>query len=123
MESPATLRHFPVWFTSSRKLILLQRAWRCPETGEKTTIFLGYTSNLISSGLRGVFRYLVEHKHVSAVVTSAGGIEEDLIKCIGDTYMGAFNTSGASLRAQGLNRIGNLLVPNKNYCAFEDWVI
>ncbi len=22
-----------------------------------------------------------------------------------------------------LNRIGNLLVPNSNYCAFEDWVL
>ncbi|TVY85469.1 Deoxyhypusine synthase [Lachnellula suecica] len=105
------------------RIINEMRAWRCPETGQKTTIFLGYTSNLISSGLRGVFRYLVQHKHVSAVVTSAGGIEEDLIKCIGDTYMGNFNMPGASLRAQGLNRIGNLLVPNKNYCAFEDWVV
>jgi deoxyhypusine synthase len=65
----------------------------------------------------------VEHKHVSAIVTTAGGIEEDLIKCMGDTYMGAFNASGASLRSQGLNRIGNLLVPNKNYCAFEDWIV
>ncbi|OAX76864.1 deoxyhypusine synthase, partial [Emergomyces africanus] len=87
------------------RIINEMRTWRCPETGEKTTIFLGYTSNLISSGLRGVFRYLVEHKHVSAVVTTAGGVEEDLIKCIGDTYMGAFNTSGALLREQGLNRI------------------
>jgi deoxyhypusine synthase len=110
-------------FAPSRKLTLLQRAWRCPETGEKTTIFLGYTSNLISSGLRGIFRYLVEHKHVSAVVTTAGGIEEDLIKCIGDTYIGSFNATGASLREQGVNRIGNLLVPNNNYCAFEDWVV
>jgi len=66
---------------------------------------------------------LVEHKHVSAIVTTAGGIEEDLIKCMGDTYMGAFNAPGASLRSQGLNRIGNLLVPNKNYCAFEDWIV
>ena len=30
---------------------------------------------------------------------------------------------GAALREQGMNRIGNLIVPNNNYCAFEDWVI
>jgi deoxyhypusine synthase len=24
---------------------------------------------------------------------------------------------------KGLNRIGNLLVPNANYCQFEDWVM
>jgi deoxyhypusine synthase len=101
-----------------------QRAWRDPEDPSvKTTIFLGYTSNLISSGLRGTLRYLAQHKHISAIVTTAGGIEEDLIKCLGDTYMGAFSTPGAGLRSKGLNRIGNLIVPNDNYCKFEDWVM
>jgi deoxyhypusine synthase len=104
-------------------LTRVQRAWRDPESGDKTTIFLGYTSNMISSGLRGIFRYLVQHSHVSAIVTTAGGIEEDFIKCLGDTYMSSFSEVGAELRAKGLNRIGNLVVPNSNYCAFEDWVV
>ncbi|CAD6885058.1 unnamed protein product [Tilletia laevis] len=89
----------------------------------KATVFLGYTSNLISSGLREVILFLVKHKYVSALVTTAGGIEEDLIKCLGPTYVGDFHLPGASLREQGLNRIGNLIVPNDNYCKFEDWVI
>ncbi|KAA8913837.1 hypothetical protein TRICI_003095 [Trichomonascus ciferrii] len=88
-----------------------------------TTIFLGYTSNLISSGLRSVLKYLVKHKLVSALVTTAGGVEEDLIKCLGETYMGDFTLRGETLREQGLNRIGNLLVPNDNYCKFEEWVV
>jgi deoxyhypusine synthase len=37
--------------------------------------------------------------------------------------MGSFSTSGAELRAKGMNRIGNLIVPNDNYCKFEDWVV
>lgn len=78
---------------------------------------------MISSGLRGVFRYLVQHNHVSAIVTTAGGVEEDFIKCLGDTYMSSFSEVGAELRVKGLNRIGNLVVPNSNYCAFEDWVV
>jgi deoxyhypusine synthase len=78
---------------------------------------------LISSGLRDTLRYLVQHKHVSAIVTTAGGIEEDVIKCLAPTYLGSFSASGAALRAKGVNRIGNLLVPNNNYCAFEDWVV
>jgi len=57
------------------------------------------------------------------VVSSAGGIEEDLIKCLGPTGVGAFNLDGAMLRKRGLNRIGNLIVPNDNYCKFEDWVV
>lgn len=91
--------------------------------GVRTTIFLGYTSNMISSGLRETFRYLVQYKHVSAIVTTAGGIEEDIIKCLAPTYLGSFSSPGADLRAKGMNRIGNLIVPNDNYCAFEDWVM
>ncbi|KAJ7904489.1 Deoxyhypusine synthase [Mycena olivaceomarginata] len=85
-------------------------------------IFLGYTSNLISSGLREVILHLVKHKHVSALVTTAGGIEEDFIKCLGKTYLADFNLDGAGLRKRGMNRIGNLIVPNDNYCKFEDWL-
>lgn len=90
---------------------------------QKSTIFLGYTSNLISSGLRETLRYLVQHKMVNAIVSSAGGIEEDIIKCLAPTYMGEFSLPGKGLRDQGINRIGNLLVPNDNYCRFEEWMI
>ncbi|KAI9209568.1 DHS-like NAD/FAD-binding domain-containing protein [Polychytrium aggregatum] len=89
----------------------------------KCKIFLGYTSNMVSSGLREVFRFLAEHKLVDCIVASAGGIEEDFIKCLAPTYAGSFSLSGAELRKKGLNRIGNLLVPNDNYCLFEDWVM
>lgn len=78
---------------------------------------------MISSGLRDTFRYLVQHGHVSAIVTTAGGVEEDFIKCLAPTFLGSFSTSGAALRAQGMNRIGNLFVPNNNYCSFEDWLV
>ena len=56
-------------------------------------------------------------------MTTAGGVEEDLIKCLAKTYLGSFGMPGAALREQGMNRIGNLIVPNNNYCAFEDWLI
>ncbi|XP_056609126.1 deoxyhypusine synthase [Triplophysa dalaica] len=87
------------------------------------TIFLGYTSNLISSGVRESIRYLLQHKMVDVVVTTAGGIEEDLIKCLAPTFLGEFSLRGKDLRQQGINRIGNLLVPNDNYCKFEDWLM
>ncbi|XP_014348587.1 deoxyhypusine synthase isoform X2 [Latimeria chalumnae] len=96
-----------------------------PCNREKTgcTIFLGYTSNLISSGVRETIRYLVEHNMVDVLVTTAGGIEEDLIKCLAPTFIGNFSLKGKDLRLNGINRIGNLLVPNDNYCKFEDWLM
>lgn len=60
---------------------------------------------------------------VDCVVSTAGGIEEDFIKCLAPTFLGDFALRGAELRAKGINRIGNLLVPNANYCAFEDWLM
>ncbi|KAL8834856.1 MAG: hypothetical protein Q9170_003556 [Blastenia crenularia] len=105
------------------RIVNNMRDWKDPESGARTTIFLGYTSNLVSSGLRETLRYLIEHNHVSAIVTTAGGIEEDLIKCLAPTYLDSFASVGAELRGKGMNRIGNLVVPNSNYCAFEDWVV
>ena len=96
---------------------------KTPEYREKTkcTIFLSYTSNMISSGVRETIKFLVKHKLVDVIVTSAGGIEEDFIKCLAPTYLGDFKLPGKELRKKGINRIGNLLVPNHNYCLFEDW--
>ena len=87
----------------------------------KCKIFFSFTSNMISAGTRSTIRYLMQHKMVDVVVTTAGGIEEDFIKCLAPTYLGKFDLKGTELRKKGFNRIGNLLVPNSNYCAFEDW--
>jgi len=95
-----------------------------PEVRKKvrTKIWLAYTSNLISSGLRETFAFLVKHHMVQVMISTAGGIEEDLIKCLAKTHMGDFAMDGLALRRKGINRIGNLLVPNENYCLFEDWI-
>ncbi|KKP93353.1 MAG: Deoxyhypusine synthase [Parcubacteria group bacterium GW2011_GWA1_36_12] len=85
-------------------------------------IFLGYTSNMVSSGLRDVISYLVQHKKINVLVTTCGGIEEDIIKCLGSFKIGNFDADGASLRERGINRIGNIFVPNSRYVKFEKFV-
>ncbi len=89
---------------------------------DKATIFLGYTSNMVSSGNRDIIRYLVEHKKVQVIVTTAGGVEEDIIKCLGDFIIGDFRASGTVLREKGINRIGNIYAPNSLYVKFEQFV-
>lgn len=139
IESMKTMGFQASSVSQACEIINSMRSWRgqhidsLPEherTGEfddqgyqKSTIFMGYTSNLISSGLRDTLRFLVQHKMVSAIVSSAGGIEEDLIKVLAPTYMGEFSLPGKGLRDQGMNRIGNMLVPNDNYCKFEEWIV
>jgi len=88
---------------------------------DKAFIYLGYTSNMVSSGLRDIFRYLVKNKKVNVVVTTAGGVEEDIIKCLGDFILGDFRAKGSELRKKGINRIGNIYVPNSRYIKFEEF--
>ena len=89
---------------------------------EGAFIFLGYTSNMVSSGLRDVFRYLVQNKKVNTVVTTAGGVEEDIIKCLGKFVLGDFRADGEELRKKGINRIGNIYAANNRYIEFEEFV-
>jgi len=56
----------------------------------RCTIFLGYTSNMVSCGMREIIRYLCQHKMIDCIVTTTGGIEEDIMKCLADTYIGDF---------------------------------
>ena len=90
---------------------------------QKAFIYLGYTSNMVTSGLRDIFRYLAKHKLIDTIVTTAGGIEEDIIKCLGDFKLGDFKLKGAELREKGINRAGNILIPNSRYCKFEDFIM
>ncbi len=90
---------------------------------DKANIYLGYTSNMVSSGVREVIRYLIEHKKVDICVTTGGGIEEDIIKCLGDFILGDFRAKGSELREKSVNRIGNIFVPNSRYVKFEEFVL
>ena len=58
------------------------------------TIFLSCTSNIISSGLREIVKFLDKNRHIQFVVTTAGGIEEDLIKCMSPFHVGTFDIKG-----------------------------
>jgi deoxyhypusine synthase len=86
---------------------------------DKVTIFLGCTSNMVSSGIRESIVHLVKNKLVHAIVTTAGAVEEDVIKTRKSFILGDFRLDGAELRSKGINRIGNILVPNDRYIEFE----
>jgi deoxyhypusine synthase len=86
---------------------------------DKATVFLTFTSNMISSGVRESILYLVKHKKVQVLITSGGGVEEDIIKCLKPFVLGSFDTPGKILYSKGINRTGNIFVPNDRYLYFE----
>lgn len=78
---------------------------------------------MISCGMREIIRYLCEHKMIDAICTTCGGIEEDIMKCYLPAYIGTFKNNDSKLASDGINRIGNMYVPNDNYCKFEEFFV
>ncbi len=88
------------------------------ETGAK--IFLTFTSNMVTSGLRGFFAQLIGLKMADVIVTTVGSIEEDIMKAAGERFeIGSFYADDFELYEKGANRIGNLLIENKSYEKLE----
>ncbi len=102
-----------------RAIDIWREVERLRSEGEEVRVFLGYTSNIISSGLREIIAWLVKHRKVDVIVTTAGGIEEDFIKVLKPFILGDWNVNDAEMRSEGINRIGNIFVPNDRYIAFE----
>jgi deoxyhypusine synthase len=89
---------------------------------KKAKIFLSYTSNMGTSGVRDIIRYLVKHKKVDVLSTSAGAIEEDIMKCLGDFSIGGFDYSGKERLEAGVNVAGNIEIKDDLYEKFEEFV-
>jgi deoxyhypusine synthase len=77
--------------------------------------FLSFTGNLVATGTRGALKELVKRKLMDVVVTTCGTIDHDVARCWKDYYKGSFVMNDARLRHEGINRLGNVLVPNDSY--------
>lgn len=86
---------------------------------EKQTIFLSFTSNMVSSGLREAFALVCKKRMCSAIITGIGSVEEDLMKSYSGFELGSFSMDDSKLHARGINRIGNILVENRHYLWLE----
>lgn len=90
---------------------------------EKVKIYLTFTSNMVTSGLRGFFAQLIALGMVDAIVTTTGAIEEDIMKATGEKFIvGDFQTDDVALYERGVNRVGNLYITNESYGKFENQI-
>jgi len=89
------------------------------QSGSK--VFLTFTSNMITSGLRGFFAQIVRLGMVDVIVTTSASIEEDIMKSLGEGFeVNSFSADDIALHERGENRIGNIVVRNESYMKFED---
>ncbi|HYT00276.1 MAG TPA: deoxyhypusine synthase [Thermoplasmata archaeon] len=79
------------------------------------TTFLSFPAALMATGVRGILRALVERKLVDVVVTTCGTADHDLARVWRPYYHGDFEMDDVALHRLGINRLGNVLVPNKSY--------
>lgn len=89
---------------------------------EKTPIFLAFTANIVSSGLREIIAYLAKNKKIAVMCTTGGGVEEDAIKANSPFRVGDFHVKGEILFDAGVGRIGNIFASNEHYTYFEFFI-
>ena len=87
---------------------------------EKCTIFLAFTANMVASGLRGIFAQMVKEGWADAIITTGGSLDHDMIKAYKPYLLGSFGEDDKKLHQKGINRIGNILVPNDRYELLEE---
>ena len=93
----------------------------CKMKQEGCKIFLTFTSNMVTTGLRGFFAQMIKLGMADVIVTTSASIEEDIIKSLGDSIeVTTFNADDIAMKEKGENRIGNLLIRNESYMKFED---
>lgn len=82
---------------------------------KKCVKFLSFTADIIATGTRGVIRELVKRKLVDVIITTCGTLDHDVARCWKDYYKGSFIMNDTRLHQEGVNRLGNVLVPNDSY--------
>ncbi|MEM2874373.1 MAG: deoxyhypusine synthase [Candidatus Nanoarchaeia archaeon] len=69
----------------------------------------------ISTGLRGVIKDLVKNKLVDVIITTCGLLDHDYARVWKKYYHGDFALDDKKLHKRGINRLGNVLIPNESY--------
>jgi len=83
-------------------------------------IYLSFTSNMVTSGLRGLFAQVIKLKMCDVIVTTVGAIEEDLMKAYGEKFiLGSFSANDEELYEKGQNRVGNIIITSESYSNLE----
>ena len=77
--------------------------------------FLSFPADICATGTRGVIRELVKRKLVDVIITTCGTLDHDVARCWKDYYKGSFIMNDSKLHQEGVNRLGNVLVPNDSY--------
>jgi len=77
--------------------------------------FLSFPADIVATGTRGVLKELVKRKLVDVVITTCGTLDHDIARSWRSYFKGSFYMDDKMLHQRGVNRLGNVLVPNESY--------
>ena len=90
---------------------------------EDCTKFVSFPADIMATGTRGLMKQIVENDMVDVVVTTCGTLDHDIARVLADYYHGDFAMDDELLRDEGVNRLGNVLVPDNSYgIPIERWM-
>ncbi|MDP6899550.1 MAG: deoxyhypusine synthase [Candidatus Thalassarchaeaceae archaeon] len=77
--------------------------------------WLSFPACLCATGTRGFFVEAIKRKAFNVIVTTCGTLDHDIARTHQDYYHGAFELDDVELGEHGLNRLGNVIIPNSCY--------
>lgn len=77
--------------------------------------FLSFPACICATGTRGVIKELLKRKLFDVVITTAGTLDHDLARIWRNYYHGSFIVDDKELHKKGINRLGNIFIPNECY--------
>lgn len=82
---------------------------------KKCVRFLSFPACICSTGTRGIIKDMIKNDLVDVIITTAGTLDHDLARVWRDYYHGSFIADDNELHRHGINRLGNIFIPNECY--------
>src|SRR3989344_7029006 len=78
--------------------------------------FFSFPADICATGLRGAIAQMIEKNLVDVIITTCGTLDHDLARAWGGKYFhGSFDMNDIELHKKGINRLGNITIPNESY--------
>ena len=82
---------------------------------DKCINFLSFIGAIISTGLRGIIKDMIENKWFDVVITTCGALDHDIARHFSNYNEGSFTLDDVMLAEKNIHRLGNILVPMDSY--------
>ena len=85
--------------------------------------WLSFPACLCATGTRGFFVEALRRRAYNVVITTCGTLDHDIARTYREYFHGDFSLDDIALGEEGLNRLGNVVVPNECYGEILEQVV